>query len=93
MNIPFREPLLINFQESLPPVSFKGSFIGEITPSEESRYVLTQLMNQAKKGFVIVGELPLNTDLHYMWEFVRKVKWPVLVESLSNMRTNIPVGL
>ncbi|CAM5218646.1 2-succinyl-5-enolpyruvyl-6-hydroxy-3-cyclohexene-1-carboxylate synthase OS=Ureibacillus acetophenoni OX=614649 GN=menD PE=3 SV=1 [Ureibacillus acetophenoni] len=90
MNIPFREPLLINFQESLPPVSFKGSFIGEITPSEESRYVLTQLMNQAKKGFVIVGELPLNTDLHYMWEFVRKVKWPVLVESLSNMRTNIP---
>ncbi|PKC54749.1 hypothetical protein RhiirA1_476742, partial [Rhizophagus irregularis] len=25
-----------------------------------------------------------------MWDFIRKVKWPVLVESLSNLRTNIP---
>lgn len=90
MNIPFREPLLINFQESLPPVTFKESFIGEISPSEQSRYVLSEMINQSKKGFVIVGELPLNTDLRYMWDFVRKIKWPILVESLSNMRTNIP---
>ncbi len=90
LNVPFREPLLIDFKEQLPTATFKGSFIGEITPTEESKTLLANLLNETKKGFIIVGELALGTDLRNMWDFVRKVKWPVLVESLSNMRTNIP---
>ncbi|SOC36660.1 2-succinyl-5-enolpyruvyl-6-hydroxy-3-cyclohexene-1-carboxylic-acid synthase [Ureibacillus acetophenoni] len=90
LNVPFREPLLINFMEQLPATTFKRSLSGEITPTGESKQLLVELIEQTKKGFIIVGELPLGTDLRHMWNFVRKVKWPVLVESLSNMRTNIP---
>lgn len=89
-NIPFREPLLIDFNEQLPPATFKSSFIGTITPNDESIKVFEELISQTNKGFIIVGELALGTDLRHIWDFVRKVKWPVLVESLSNMRSNIP---
>ncbi len=90
LNVPFREPLLIDFKKQLPTVHFKGSFLSEIVPTDEGKNLLSEIINNTKKGFIIVGELALGTDLRYMWEFVRKVKWPVLVESLSNMRTNIP---
>lgn len=90
LNVPFREPLLIDFQEELPLPAFQQSFIGSTTPSVEAVKVLTSIINQTKKGFVIVGELPLATDLQQLWFFIRKLKWPVLVESLSNMRTSIP---
>lgn len=89
-NIPFREPLLIDFNEQLPLATFKGSFIGEITPTEETKKLLINIMNETNKGLIVVGELALGTDLRYIWDFIRKVKWPVLVESLSNMRAKIP---
>ena len=47
-------------------------------------------MEETKRGFIVIGELPLGTNVDYLWSFIRKVRWPVLVESLSNMRTNIP---
>lgn len=90
MNVPFREPLLINFRESLPEPTFQRSVIGEISASDEAKILLTKIMNETKRGFIVVGELSLGTDLQVMWDFIRKVKWPVLVESLSNLRTNIP---
>lgn len=89
-NVPFREPLLIDFQEELPAQTFKGSFIGQVAPSSDAIENLTDLINETKKGFLIVGELPLGTDLQQIWSFIRKVKWPILVESLSNLRTNVP---
>ena len=39
---------------------------------------------------MIIGELALGTELSIVWEFVRQLKWPVIVESLSNMRTSVP---
>ena len=89
-NVPFREPLLIDFQEELPQPTFKNSFVGEVTPSKEANAMLTDIVKHTKKGFVIVGELALGTNLQQMWSFIRKLKWPVLVESLSNLRTNVP---
>lgn len=91
MNVPFREPLLINFRESLPAPTFQRSVIGEISASDEAKMLLTNIINETKRGFIVVGELSLGTDLQVMWDFIRKVKWPVLVESLSNLRTNIPI--
>lgn len=91
MNVPFREPLLINFRESLPAPTFQRSVIGEISASDEAKMLLTKIINETKRGFIVVGELSLGTDLQVMWDFIRKVKWPVLVESLSNLRTNIPI--
>ncbi|HWL11716.1 MAG TPA: 2-succinyl-5-enolpyruvyl-6-hydroxy-3-cyclohexene-1-carboxylic-acid synthase, partial [Ureibacillus sp.] len=89
-NVPFREPLLIDFHEELPQPTFKNSFVGEVTPSKEANAMLTEIINSTKKGFVIVGELALGTNLQQMWSFIRKLKWPVLVESLSNLRSNVP---
>lgn len=89
-NIPFREPLLIDFQEELPEPTFHNSFVGQIAPSEQAKDELTTIINQTKRGFIIVGELALKSDLQQIWSFVRSLKWPVLVESLSNLRTNVP---
>jgi 2-succinyl-5-enolpyruvyl-6-hydroxy-3-cyclohexene-1-carboxylate synthase len=90
INVPFREPLLIDFQEELKPVTYHHSFIGEIVPTEEAKVALLEVMEETKRGFIVIGELPLGTNVDYLWSFIRKVRWPVLVESLSNMRTNIP---
>ena len=89
-NVPFREPLLIDFQE-LPSVNtYRGSYVGEIVPSSLAKERLVSLLNKSNKGLMIVGELPLGTNLQHFWSLIRKVKWPVLVETLSNLRTNIP---
>nr|WP_106780569.1 2-succinyl-5-enolpyruvyl-6-hydroxy-3-cyclohexene-1-carboxylic-acid synthase [Lysinibacillus timonensis] len=90
LNVPFREPLLIDFNEALPNPTFQVSLRGQVTPTEEAIALLTNIINESRKGFLIIGELSLGTDLAIMWNFVRKAKWPVIVESLSNMRTNIP---
>jgi len=90
LNVPFREPLLIDFQQTLPEASFQKSYIGMCLPSEEAVNTFTSIINETQKGFVIIGELSLGTDVHYLWSFIRKLKWPVLVESLSNMRSSIP---
>lgn len=89
-NVPFREPLLIDFKEELPMPSFQNSYVGEVTPSEKAKETLEEIIRQTQKGFIVVGELALGTDLHYIWSFIRTLKWPVLVESLSNLRTNVP---
>lgn len=90
VNVPFREPLLIDFVEELPDATFKGSYVGELVPSEVACDELVEILRTTEKGFVIIGELPLGTDKEPLWNFIRQLKWPVLVESLSNMRTNVP---
>lgn len=89
-NVPFREPLLIDFQGELPTSTFQQSYVGELTPSDEAKNVFTSIIKGTKRGFIIVGELALGTDLNQMWSFARNMKWPILVESLSNMRMGIP---
>lgn len=91
LNIPFREPLLIDFQEQLPPAIFQKSFMSQLTPSKAAIQELQQVIAETKTGIIIVGELALGADTSHVWEFVRKCKWPVVLESLSNMRTEVPV--
>ncbi|MEB2280831.1 2-succinyl-5-enolpyruvyl-6-hydroxy-3-cyclohexene-1-carboxylic-acid synthase [Lysinibacillus xylanilyticus] len=90
INVPFREPLLIDFQEELPEVIFKHSSMGQLVPSKETQQELSEILCATKRGFIIIGELALGTDLTTMWEFIRQLKWPVIVESLSNMRSSVP---
>lgn len=90
INVPFREPLLINFQNSLPVPRFKQSINGQVTPDEMAILRLEEAIKSAKKGFVIVGELPQDVAIDVLWSFIRLLKWPVLVESLSHLRSNIP---
>ncbi|MCL1695354.1 MULTISPECIES: 2-succinyl-5-enolpyruvyl-6-hydroxy-3-cyclohexene-1-carboxylic-acid synthase [unclassified Lysinibacillus] len=90
INVPFREPLLIDFREELPEATFKHSSMGQLIPSMETQQELSKILSSTKRGFIIIGELALGTDLTVMWEFVRQLKWPVIVESLSNMRSAVP---
>ncbi|EON71646.1 2-succinyl-5-enolpyruvyl-6-hydroxy-3-cyclohexene-1-carboxylic-acid synthase [Lysinibacillus sphaericus] len=90
INVPFREPLLIDFREELPEASFKQSSIAELTPSVAIQQELASILRTTKRGFVVIGELALGTDVTILWDFVRQLKWPVIVESLSNMRTSVP---
>ncbi|AVK85759.1 2-succinyl-5-enolpyruvyl-6-hydroxy-3-cyclohexene-1-carboxylic-acid synthase [Lysinibacillus sp. B2A1] len=90
INVPFREPLLIDFRDELPETTFKQSRMAQLMPSEVAQQELSSILRASERGFVIIGELPLGTDLTIMWNFVRQLKWPVIVESLSNMRTSVP---
>lgn len=90
INVPFREPLLIDFLDSLPKTTFKQSYISEVMPSKEAVQHFAKIINETKKGFFVIGELPLKTNVQFLWSMIRKAKWPVLIESLSNMRSEIP---
>lgn len=90
INVPFREPLLIDFQETLPDLCFQQMDVGQIVPTEVVVQQFSNLIQQAKKGFVIVGELGQDVSLDVLWQMIRQLKWPVLVESLSHLRSNIP---
>ncbi|WP_010288407.1 2-succinyl-5-enolpyruvyl-6-hydroxy-3-cyclohexene-1-carboxylic-acid synthase [Kurthia massiliensis] len=90
LNVPFREPLLIDFKEQLPARTFQRHFGAEVRPSQSALAFLTETMNETERGFIIIGETAQNTDIDALWQFVRAVRWPVLVESLSHMRTNVP---
>jgi 2-succinyl-5-enolpyruvyl-6-hydroxy-3-cyclohexene-1-carboxylate synthase len=90
MNIPFREPLIIDFHYKGLEVAFQKSYPSPLQPGAEAVEDLQSIINFTAKGIIVVGELPLATDRRDLWEFIERLKWPVLVESLSNMRTNIP---
>ncbi|WP_341321125.1 2-succinyl-5-enolpyruvyl-6-hydroxy-3-cyclohexene-1-carboxylic-acid synthase [Solibacillus sp. FSL H8-0523] len=90
VNIPFREPLVIDFKETLPRTSFVKSFTNNLTPSKQTLTELTAMITQTKNGIIVIGELPLGTDTTALWDFVRELKWPVMIESLSNLRTEVP---
>ena len=90
INVPFREPLLIDFRDELPETAFKQSRMAQLMPSKIAQQELSSILRASERGFVIIGELPLGTDLTIMWDFVRQLKWPAIVESLSNMRTSVP---
>jgi 2-succinyl-5-enolpyruvyl-6-hydroxy-3-cyclohexene-1-carboxylate synthase len=89
VNVPFREPLLIDFTD-LPKRTFKRHFAAEVRPATEAIAFLEQAITETSKGFIVIGETAQNTDIELLWQFVRQLKWPVLVESLSHMRTNVP---
>lgn len=90
LNIPFREPLVIDFKTQLPRASFVKSYTNDLMPSKQTIAELTAIIEQTKNGMIVVGELPLGTDTEALWNFVRELKWPVMIESLSNLRTEVP---
>ena len=89
VNVPFREPLIINF-EDLPQMKMKRFAKSEFVPSTTVLEEFEQVMQQTTKGIIVIGELPLNTNMDTIWQFVRTHQWPVMVEALSNMRSNVP---
>ncbi len=87
INVPFREPLGIDFEQTYKSNREIAHFGGELTLNLESRSFLQQLA-KTEKGLLIVGEQtqPMSDEF---WTFVEKLDWPVLADPLSNIRSNV----
>lgn len=88
INVPFREPLLLNMEQSLPKTGMQLSEIGQLVPSDGFIGWYKELLASEEKGILIVGDSIHTTE--GFWDFARTVKWPVLVDPLSNLRASVP---
>ena len=90
LNVPFREPLLIDFELEAPVSTFSTWLPAELTLNQSTEHFLTDSFSRVDKGFVVAGEMPIATDREAFWDFAYGLQWPVLCDPLSNMRANIP---
>lgn len=88
INMPFREPLLLNMEQSLPVTEVQVSEVGQLVPSAQFVEWYKDLLCHEEKGIIIVGDSIHSID--GFWNFARTVKWPVLVDPLSNLRASVP---
>lgn len=87
LNVPFREPLRIDFQQQFESRGEIIRFDGEMEMTVATSAFLKNLM-KTEKGMLIIGEMtePLPPEF---WSFIRKLNWPVLADPLSNVRGNV----
>ncbi|MCZ2260706.1 2-succinyl-5-enolpyruvyl-6-hydroxy-3-cyclohexene-1-carboxylic-acid synthase [Sporosarcina sp. G11-34] len=90
LNVPFREPLLIDFDLAVPTRTFKKHFKSTSTLDESTAKFLTDIVKDTEKGFIIAGELPVGVNNESFWKFAEALQWPVLCDSLSNLRSQVP---
>ncbi|MFX3675060.1 MAG: 2-succinyl-5-enolpyruvyl-6-hydroxy-3-cyclohexene-1-carboxylic-acid synthase [Paenisporosarcina sp.] len=90
INVPFREPLLLDFTYKAKDSSFKVSALGEVVASKKSEQIFNEAVTSTKRGILIVGELQGNVNFEAFWTFAQAIQWPILVDSLSQLRTSIP---
>lgn len=88
-NIPFREPLLIDFDLDVPSLSYERQMVGNVTVTEEQKQMLEE-MRQEERGMIVVGELEMPIEKERFWQFARQLGWPVLVDPISQLRTEVP---
>jgi len=90
LNVPFREPLLIDFDMEIPTRTFQKHFKSTSALDESTAKFLTDIVKDTEKGFIIVGELPVGVNNESFWKFAAGLQWPVLCDSLSNLRAQVP---
>lgn len=90
LNVPFREPLLIDFDRETPKMTFKKRFKSVDSLDASTAQQISQLLATSEKGFIIAGEMPIGFDKAAFWNFAKALEWPVLCDPLSNLRTEVP---
>lgn len=90
LNVPFREPLLIDFDRETPKMTFKKRFKSVASLDASTAQQISQLLATSEKGFIIAGEMPIGFDKAAFWNFAKALEWPVLCDPLSNLRTEVP---
>lgn len=90
LNVPFREPLLIDFNRETPKMTFKKRFKSVDSLDASTAQQISQLLVTSEKGFIIAGEMPIGFDKAAFWNFAKALEWPVLCDPLSNLRTEVP---
>ncbi len=86
LNVPFREPLSIDFELSYESDGEVVHFAGESTLSAPAKNFLLEAL-ELERGMLVVGEMaePLPPAF---WAFAEKLQWPILADPLSNLRAN-----
>ena len=87
LNVPFREPLLLDFEQQY-------NSAGEITHLKGESQLSSSIVSflektlQTQRGLLVIGEMTEKMPPEF-WTFIRKLNWPVLADPLSNVRSNI----
>jgi 2-succinyl-5-enolpyruvyl-6-hydroxy-3-cyclohexene-1-carboxylate synthase len=92
LNVPFREPLLIDFEMDTPAATFIQRMKGIDLLDASTAQFVTEILNKTEKGLLVVGELPIGIDTEVFWKFAKALNWPVLCDPLSNLRTKVPAN-
>ncbi|QTD42668.1 2-succinyl-5-enolpyruvyl-6-hydroxy-3-cyclohexene-1-carboxylic-acid synthase [Sporosarcina sp. Te-1] len=90
INVPLREPLLIDFEQEEPELTYHHQIKGSSSLPKESVDEIYMLLSEAKKGMIIAGELPTGLNKELFWRFAKSLQWPVLCDPLSNLRSEVP---
>lgn len=87
LNVPFREPLRIDFEQSYATRGEMDHFTRESVLPEAAKQFLLQLF-QKERGLIVAGEMTTPMPPAF-WEFAAKLNWPILADPLSNLRANV----
>lgn len=90
LNVPFREPLLIDFDRATPTSTFSQRLTGVTTLDAGTAQLIKDILAESDTGFIIAGELPVGLDKRAFWQFASALQWPVLCDPLSNLRSEVP---
>ncbi|HSI67916.1 MAG TPA: 2-succinyl-5-enolpyruvyl-6-hydroxy-3-cyclohexene-1-carboxylic-acid synthase, partial [Planococcus sp. (in: firmicutes)] len=87
LNVPFREPLGIDFDQ--PGENYRGIsfFPRQSDLSNQAEAFLLETLKQPK-GLLVLGESTEGMPEAF-WAFIEKLQWPVLADPLSNVRGNM----
>lgn len=87
LNVPFREPLRIDFEQRYESAGEMMHFTGDFVLNEETKSFLQSLLAK-DKGLLVAGEMTKRMPPEF-WEFARKLNWPILADPLSNLRSAV----
>jgi 2-succinyl-5-enolpyruvyl-6-hydroxy-3-cyclohexene-1-carboxylate synthase len=87
LNVPFREPLRIDFEQSYNSRGEMMHYTGELAMNKETESFLKALV-ETERGLLVVGEMTAPMPAEF-WNFAENLGWPVLADPLSNLRANV----
>ena len=90
INIPFREPLLLDFDYEVKPSTYQQSTPGSIVASQASIKWVEEMIVNTNKGFIIVGELSGDFSKQDFWSYAKSLQWPIVADALSQLRSEVP---
>ncbi|MDW0110178.1 2-succinyl-5-enolpyruvyl-6-hydroxy-3-cyclohexene-1-carboxylic-acid synthase [Sporosarcina aquimarina] len=90
LNAPFREPLLIDFEQEHPSVSFTERIAGHTSLTLEQKNQVSKWIGSSERGVLVVGEWIPGFDKKQVWSFAERMNWPVICDPLSNLRSEVP---
>ena len=87
LNVPFREPLQIDFEQRYASRGEMTHMTGDPVLNEETALFLREMLAK-ERGLLVVGEMTASVPEAF-WKFARDLNWPVLADPLSNLRANV----